>query len=130
MPEKNVYLDFVTEWLAPLGSIVSRSMMGGHILYCDCVVFALVARNTLYLKVDQETRARFQKLGLKAFKPFDDKDSLMLYYPPPAEFFEDADAMLEWGRAAVGVGLRAKKKNAKTTKKPATKTKRSTARRK
>ena len=109
MPTKNAYLDFVAEWLAPLGSIVARSMMGGHILYCSGTVFALIAHNTLYLKADAETRPRFEALGLKPFCPFEGKGS-MSYYQPPPEFFEDADSMLEWGRAAVGAGLRAKKK--------------------
>jgi DNA transformation protein len=109
---KNPYLDFVAEWLAPLGSIVARSMMGGHILYCDGTVFALIANHTLYLKADAETRPRFEALGLKPFYPFEGKGS-MSYYQPPADFFEDADAMLEWGRAAVAAGLRSKKKPAK-----------------
>jgi DNA transformation protein len=112
MPAKNAYLDFVAEWLAPLGGIVSRSMMGGYILYCDGVVFALIAHNTLYLKADAETRPRFEALGLKPFYPFEGKAS-MSYFQPPPEFFEDADAMLEWGRAAVDVGRRSKKKPAK-----------------
>jgi DNA transformation protein len=120
VPAKNAYLDFVVEWLSPLGPIAARSMMGGHILYCDCVVFALVARNALYLKVDDETRWQYQALKLEPFQPFEDKDSKMSYYPPPAEFFEDPDAMLEWGRAAVAAGLRAKKK-----KKPSAAKKRS-----
>src|SRR5690349_8585260 len=93
MATKNAYLDFLAEWLAPLGEIVARSMMGGHILYCDCIVFALVAKNTLYLKADEQTRGRFEALGLKPFYPFEGKAS-MSYYQPPPEFFEDADAML------------------------------------
>src|SRR5258708_21361830 len=109
MPTKNDYLEFVAEWLAPLGSIASRSMMGGYILYCDGQVFALIANNTLYLKADSEPRPRFEGSGLKPFYPFEGKAS-MSYYQPPPEFFEDADAMLEWGRAAVGAGLRSKKK--------------------
>jgi DNA transformation protein len=113
MGAKNDYLDFVVEWLAPLGSITARAMMGGHILYCDCVVFALIARNTLYLKVDDETRGRFHALKLEPFRPFEDKDSAMSYYPPPAEFFEDPDSMIEWGRTAIGAGLRAKNKKKK-----------------
>ena len=120
MPAKNAYLDFVVEWLTPLGTIAARSMMGGHILYCDSLVFALVARNSLYLKVDDETRERYRALQLKPFQPFENKDSKMSYYPPPAEFFEDPDAMLDWGRAAVAAGLRAKNK-----KKPAASKKRS-----
>ena len=109
MPVKNAYLDFVAEWLSPLGGITARAMMGGHILYCDCVVFALIAHNTLYLKADAETRPRFEALGLKPFFPFEGKAS-MSYYQPPAEFFEDEEAMLEWSRTAVGAGQRAKKK--------------------
>jgi DNA transformation protein len=116
MPTKNAYLDFTVEWLAPLGSITARAMMGGHILYCDCTVFALIANNTLYLKADDATRPRFEALRLKAFQPFPDKGG-MSYYQPPAEFFEDESAMLEWGRAAVGAGLRAKKKPAAKRKK-------------
>ncbi|HTS63953.1 MAG TPA: TfoX/Sxy family protein [Candidatus Acidoferrales bacterium] len=109
MPAKNAYLDFVLDWLSPLGSVTARAMMGGHTLYCNCVVFALIARNTLYLKVDAVTRPRFEELGLKPFQPFEGQSGTMSYYPPPAEFFEDADAMLEWGRAAVGAGRRSKK---------------------
>jgi DNA transformation protein len=76
-------------------------------------VFALVADQTLYLKVDDTTRPQFEALGLKPFRPFEDRPEVMQYYPPPAEFFEDADAMDRWGRAAVEVGRRAKDKKAK-----------------
>lgn len=110
MPSKKEYLDFVVEWLSPLGEIASRGMMGGHVLYCGGVVFALLADNTLYLKADDATRPRFQALGLKAFQPFPDQPGTMGYYPPPAEFFEDPEAMADWGRAAVETGRRAQAK--------------------
>jgi DNA transformation protein len=109
MAAKNAYVEWITEWLAPLGEITARSMMGGHVVYCNGIVFALVADGLLYLKADASTRPNFQALGLKPFKPFPDKESVMGYYPPPPEFFEDADVMLEWGRAAVAVGVAAKK---------------------
>jgi DNA transformation protein len=113
VPNNSAYLEFVAEWLAPLGRIEPRAMMGGHILYCDCVTFALIANNTLYLKADAETRPRFVELGLKPFYPFEGKAS-MSYYEPPPEFFEDAEAMREWGCLAVKAGRRAKlKKRAK-----------------
>jgi DNA transformation protein len=110
MPSKKEYLDFVVEWLTPLGEITSRSMMGGYVLYCGGVVFALLADNTLYLKADDATRPRFVALGLKPFQPFADQPGTMGYYPPPAEFFEDPDAMADWGRAAVETGRRAQAK--------------------
>src|SRR5712692_3323521 len=107
---RNAYLDWITEWLAPLGLIASRSMMGAHVLYCNSIVFALVANGTLYLKADAVTRPKFEALGLQPFQPFPDKPGTMSYYPPPTEFFEDPDVMLEWGRAAVAAGMRAREK--------------------
>jgi DNA transformation protein and related proteins len=110
MASKKEYLDFVADWMSPLGEITSRSMMGGYVLYCGGTVFALLANNTLHLKVDEQTRPRFEALGLKPFQPFPDQPGTMQYYPPPAEFFEDADTMAEWGRAAVECGRRAQAK--------------------
>ncbi|SPE27366.1 conserved hypothetical protein [Candidatus Sulfopaludibacter sp. SbA6] len=110
MPNKKEYLEFVTDWLAPLGEISERGMMGGHVLYCDGVVFALVANNVLYLKADDVTRPRFEALGLGPFRPFPDNPGTMQFHLPPAEFFEDSEVMEEWGWAAVEVGRRAQAK--------------------
>ncbi len=117
--QKSAYLDYILDWLSPLGDITSRAMMGGHILYSNGTVFALVAGNALFLKADDTTRPRFEALRLKPFQPFPDKPGTMQYYPPPAEFFEDADVMTEWGRGAVEAGKRAAAK-----KKPKAKPKR------
>ena len=126
MATKSEYLEFLLEWLAPLGPLTTRSMFGGYTLYCDGVVFALVAENTLYLKVDDLTRPGFDSLGLKPFRPFEDRPEVMQYYPPPAEFFEDCDAMREWGRAAVEVGRRAQAKKKKPSRKTAVARKKAT----
>jgi DNA transformation protein len=118
VPAKKEYLNFILDWLAPLGDITSRSMMGGYVLYCNRIVFALVAANVLYLKSDDLTRPRFEQLGLEPFQPFPDRPELtrgkvMQYYQPPPEFFEDAGVMSDWGRAAVEAGRRAAAKRAR-----------------
>jgi DNA transformation protein and related proteins len=108
VPPDTAYLDFLLDWLSPLGEIMARPMFGGHCLYCDGIVFALTARNTLYLKVDEQTRPRFEALGLKAFQPFEDRPGVMQYYQPPPDFFENADAMSDWAGAAFETGKRAR----------------------
>jgi DNA transformation protein len=116
----NTYVEFVTEQLAPLGEITSRAMMGGHVLYCDGAVFALIAKNVLYLKADDENRPQFQAAGLKAFRPFEDRDAAMHYYEAPPEIFENSDALRDWVGGAVRAGIRAaakkKKRSAKNVK--------------
>lgn len=96
MPARNPYVDFLVGHFAPLGVIVSRAMFGGHCLYCDGTVFAIVANNTLYLKANEESRHRFLARGLQPFKPFENRDGVMSYYAAPPEIFEDEDAMKQW----------------------------------
>lgn len=113
MVNKSSYVEFVTERLSALGEITVRSMMGGYTLYCDGVVFAIIAGDILHLKVDAANRAEFERAGSQPFRPFPDKPGTMSYYPPPAEFFEDDDEMRRWAAGAIAAGRRAAEKKKK-----------------
>jgi DNA transformation protein len=117
MPKTDRFVEFAVEQFSPLGEITARAMMGGWILYCDGVVFALVASGALYLKGDDATIANFQARGLEAFRPFPDKEGSMRYFQAPPEIFEDREAMREWVGGAVEAGRRAKKTKPKKAKK-------------
>jgi len=82
-------------------------MMGGHIVYCDGVPFALVANNELFLKADAHTRPDFVARELKAFQPFPDKPGTMSYCAAPPEMLEDDEALLKWAGGALEAGRRA-----------------------
>ena len=107
MPNRDTYIEFLLEQLAPLGEVTIRGMFGGHILYCDGFVFALVADDALYLKTDDHNRPDFVTRGLAAFRPYEDRADAMKYYEAPPELFEDRDALLRWGGGAVAAGRRA-----------------------
>jgi DNA transformation protein len=104
------YVEFVLEQLSPIGEITARRMFGGHCLYCDGIVFALIGSNVLYLKADDVNRPDFEKLGLKPFQPFEDRSGVMSYYTAPPEIFEDSDSMKRWIGSAVDAGRRAQAK--------------------
>ena len=53
---------FVLDQLAGLGDVTTRSMFGGVGLYRGDLFFAIVARDVLYLKVDDETRESFERI--------------------------------------------------------------------
>ncbi len=110
MKNRPEYLDFVIDWLSSLGIITARSMFGGHCLYCDGTVFALIGDNTLYLKVNDASRPRFESRGLQAFRPFEDRPDVMQYYQPPPEFFEDQESMRDWAAGAIAAGKQASSK--------------------
>lgn len=109
-PERDTYLQFVLEQLAPVGGeITARAMMGGQTLYCDGIVFALIGHGALHLKADAENRPMFEARGLPAFQP-DPKErpeAVLQYYLVPADVLEDREELARWAREAVHAGRRA-----------------------
>jgi DNA transformation protein len=49
----------VLDQLAEVGAITSRAMFGG-VLYCRGVFFGIIARDVLYLKVDDANRPDYE----------------------------------------------------------------------
>ncbi len=99
---------FVLDQLAELGDVTSRKMFGGVGLYCDGLFFGIIARDELYLKVDDKTRADYEAVGSHAFKPYADRPSTMQYYKVPLEVLESAPELVKWARRAASVARSAR----------------------
>lgn len=101
-------VDYLDDVFRLLGTIRVRRMFGGHGVYCDDLMFALVDDDTLYLKADAETAPHFRELGLAPFEFVKDgKVSQMSYFAAPAEVLDDADQARIWGQMACEAALRA-----------------------
>ncbi|MBL8669034.1 MAG: TfoX/Sxy family protein [Alphaproteobacteria bacterium] len=98
------------ELLAPLGSVTARRMFGGHGLYCDGVMLALVADDMLYLKVDDANRGAHETAGLPPFTYVAKgrQRAVMSYYQPPLDALDDAATMRPWAEAALAAARRAR----------------------
>ncbi len=103
------YRDYVQELLAPLGPVSIRRMFGGAGVFYDEVMFALIAGETLYLKVDDETRPDFEAAGQGPFtyQRSEGPRALQSYYRLPDELLDETDELLVWARRAVDAALRA-----------------------
>ena len=97
-----------------IGSVHAKRMFGGHGIFLDKLMFALIADDVLYLKADKETENEFRKKGLDAFT-YDKKDKTLSlsYYQAPEETLEDNDEMRLWANKAYGAALRAASKKRK-----------------
>ena len=111
MSARSEFVDFLLKQLVLVGPVVARSMFGGHGIYLDGTMFGLVASDTLYLKVDDTNRERFEAAGMGPFM-YDGKKGpvAMSYYETPPDALEDAEALLPWARSAVEAASRAKAK--------------------
>ena len=103
------YRQFVLDQLGRVArDIRARNMFGGVGLYAGELFFALIARDTLYFKVDDANRGDFVARGLGPFLPFGDEREVMQYYEVPPDVLEDSDALDEWMAKAVDAARRAK----------------------
>lgn len=118
MPHENKFVDRVLTLLTPHGEIRARPMFGGHGIYLDGMMFALIARERLYFKTDAETRPRFVRTGSKPFSFLRaSKEMVTSYYETPPRTMNSARAIMPWMELATIAARGA----AKAKKKPSTK---------
>ena len=100
-------LEHYIELLSAVGRIRARAMFGGHGLYCDDYFIAIVAEGELYLKVDEQSRAAFDRAGSRPFT-FEAKGKVaeMKYCSAPDEALESPQQMRPWAERALAAALR------------------------
>lgn len=102
------FVNHVVELLQVLGPVSARRMFGGHGIFLDGLMFALVAGNELYFKADEQSRGNFLELGLQAFTyTSQGKQKALSYYQAPEESLESLDEMTIWGNMGFACALRA-----------------------
>ena len=102
------FVDHVGELFAPLGTIRSQRMFSGVGVYADDLIFAFLVDDTLYLRVDPDSEARFREAGTEpfTFAMKDGRQVAISYWRAPEEVLEDPDAAVSWGRLAIEAALR------------------------
>jgi DNA transformation protein len=104
MTASDAFVEHLKDSLRELAPVTVRRMFGGAGVYADGVMFGLVADDTLYLKVDDETKSAFEAEGLAAFTYESNGRSIALsYWRIPERLLDDPDEMLSWAKTALGV---------------------------
>ena len=104
MPVSNSFRSFVLDQLSRVTTgIRSRAMFGGVGIYAHDAFFALIAGDTVYLKVDDSNRADFEARGLGPFRPFDEHGEVMSYYALDESILEDLEELRRWCDKAIAI---------------------------
>lgn len=105
------FVDYVMELLGPFGTVGARRMFGGHGVYLDGLMFALVSEDVLYLKADEMNRIEFEQAGCGIFSyARKGKRATLNFFRAPADAMESPELMLPWARTAYAAALRANAK--------------------
>jgi DNA transformation protein len=104
------FIDYVIDQLSAWGDVSARKMFGGAGLYCDGVMFALIADDVAYLKVDDSNREDFVKAGSSPFNPYPDKvkTTVVSYYEIPADVLEDPPVLARWAECSLAIARKRK----------------------
>jgi DNA transformation protein and related proteins len=97
------FVSYVREMLTPLGNIRDGKFFGGHAIKQGAKQFAMVMGNTLYFRVDDDSRPAYEKRGSKPFS-YSTKNGVVQvrkYYAVPAELLDDPVQLVAWARQAV-----------------------------
>ena len=103
------FIDYLQEVFELFGPVRARRMFGGHGLFHEGLMFALVVEDCLYLKADAINRKWFLEAGLGPFQ-YSRKGRLVSlgYYQAPPEILEEPEQAAAWARRSFEAALRAR----------------------
>ena len=105
------FVDYVMELFGPFGTATARRMFGGHGVYLDGLMFAIVSGDTLYLKADEMNRIEFEQAGCEMFGyTRKGRRATLGFFRAPEDAMESPELMLPWARSAYAAALRANAK--------------------
>ena len=108
MVASDSFAEFLREQLAPLGRLTMRRMFGKTGVFCEGVMFGMVADNTLYFRVDDDNQTVFAEAA--SFPPlnYEKKGSTidLSFWRVPERLFDEPDELVTWARAALAAAHR------------------------
>jgi DNA transformation protein and related proteins len=101
--------DHVSELFAQFRPVSVRRLFGGAGLYADGVMFAILSRDVIYLKADDETRAAFEQEGCMPFsyQAKGARRAIMSFWRMPERLYDDPEELAVWAARALAVARRA-----------------------
>lgn len=120
MQTSDGFAEFLFEQLAPLGHITARRMFGKIGVFCDGVMFGMLAEDTLFLRVDASNREAFQEAASspplrykKAGATID-----LAFWRIPDRLIDQPDELVAWARIALAAAKRVAAKRPKAPQHP------------
>ena len=108
MVASDSFAGFLREQLAPLGRVTLRRMFGKSGVFCDGLMFAMVADDTLYVRVDDGNRVVFEEARSCPPLTYEKKGATidLAFWRVPERLLDEPDELVAWARAALAAARR------------------------
>jgi DNA transformation protein and related proteins len=115
--------EHIAEMFAAFGRVSVRRMFSGAGVFSDGLMIALISRDVVYLKTDEQTIPAFVAEGLAPFSYQRNgvARTINSFWRMPERLYDDPDELAQWARQAKDAALRADVKKPKKIAKKSTK---------
>jgi DNA transformation protein len=106
--------DFIRDLFAAFRPVTIRRMFSGAGIFADDMMFGLVVRDLIYLKVDDGNRADFEREGSAPFtyirgrKTGRPREHSLPYWRLPERLYDDPEELAAWAERALAAAERKK----------------------
>lgn len=115
------FTDYVLEQLEPAGTVRTTRFFGGIGLCAGATQFAMIMGNSLYFVVDDNTRPKYERAGMRPFsyRTRHGTREVRRYFELPEEVLTDPHELRAWMRESIGIA--SKRPVTKRRRRPASK---------
>jgi DNA transformation protein len=106
---RNEFADYVVELMSDWATVSARKMFGGHGIYRDGMMFALIVEEELFFKADAINVAQFKSEDSHPFT-YQSKTRIVevSYWSAPPACLESPVAMSEWCQLGFAAAIRSR----------------------
>jgi DNA transformation protein len=119
MVASDSFAEFLREHLAPVGRISMRRMFGKTGVFCNGLMFGMVADDTFYVRVDDHNRALFNEAVSGPALSYKKQGRIidLAFWRVPDRLLDEPDELVMWARAALAAARRVAMKRERTAAK-------------
>ena len=103
MTSSNDFFEYVQDQLNPWSVIDKKRMFGVLGLYREGVMFGIIAKDMVYLKVDNSNKNKFIDAGSTTLKVFENNSEVPSYYELPVDILENSVEFIEWAKESYAI---------------------------
>jgi DNA transformation protein and related proteins len=105
------YTEYVLEFLESVCLVRSSRFFGGVGVSYDFVQFAMIMDNSLYFVVDEDSRKKYERLGMQPFSYMTKKRQIQVrkYFEIPEEILTDSEQLQVWVNESIQAAIKTKK---------------------
>lgn len=108
MTASDGFAAFLREQLAPLGALTFRRMFGKTGVFCHGLMFAMVADDALYVRIDAQNRDELAEAASAPPLSYEKQGRSidLAFWAVPEHLPDETDTLLTWACSALGAARR------------------------